>query len=104
MAPPVWHILWQHWQFTVKTSPHPIVTFLPFLPPPSLDQLRAERGDWQPLGRVGEAEDVAAAIAFLADNEAAAFVTGARLLVDGGQMLLSGKQASKGEALDSNLS
>lgn len=38
---------------------------------------------WYPLGRVGQPEDVAAAIAFLA-SEDAAFITGASLMVDGG--------------------
>jgi NAD(P)-dependent dehydrogenase (short-subunit alcohol dehydrogenase family) len=38
-----------------------------------------------PLGRGGEAEEVAAAIAFLA-SDLASYVTGAALLVDGGQM------------------
>jgi NAD(P)-dependent dehydrogenase (short-subunit alcohol dehydrogenase family) len=38
-----------------------------------------------PLGRAGEAEDVAAAIAFLA-SPLASFITGAGLLIDGGQM------------------
>jgi len=38
-----------------------------------------------PLGRGGEAEEVAAAIAFLA-SDLASYITGAALLVDGGQM------------------
>jgi NAD(P)-dependent dehydrogenase (short-subunit alcohol dehydrogenase family) len=38
---------------------------------------------WYPVGRVGRPEDVAAAIAFLAADEAA-FVNGANLVVDGG--------------------
>ena len=37
-----------------------------------------------PLGRVGRPEDVAHAIAFLADSERAAFITGQTLVVDGG--------------------
>jgi NAD(P)-dependent dehydrogenase (short-subunit alcohol dehydrogenase family) len=38
---------------------------------------------WYPVGRVGEPQDIAAAIAFLASDEAA-FVNGANLVVDGG--------------------
>ena len=38
---------------------------------------------WYPVGRVGEPSDIAAAIAFLAADEAA-FVNGANLVVDGG--------------------
>jgi NAD(P)-dependent dehydrogenase (short-subunit alcohol dehydrogenase family) len=38
---------------------------------------------WYPVGRVGQPADIAAAIAFLASDEAA-FVNGANLVVDGG--------------------
>ena len=38
---------------------------------------------WYPVGRVGQPEDVAAAVAFVAADEAA-FVNGANLVVDGG--------------------
>jgi NAD(P)-dependent dehydrogenase (short-subunit alcohol dehydrogenase family) len=38
-----------------------------------------------PLGRVGTADDVAAAYAFLASDDAA-FVTGAAFVIDGGQL------------------
>jgi 3-oxoacyl-[acyl-carrier protein] reductase len=47
-----------------------------------LDGLRAKT----PLGRLGEAEDIANAYAFLASDEAA-FVTGTTLCVDGGLVL-----------------
>ncbi|CAH1659433.1 SDR family NAD(P)-dependent oxidoreductase [Chelatococcus asaccharovorans] len=40
----------------------------------------------QPLGRIGQPEDIAAAIAFLASPQAA-FITGQMLLVDGGRSL-----------------
>ncbi|MDP7342917.1 MAG: SDR family oxidoreductase [Alphaproteobacteria bacterium] len=38
---------------------------------------------WYPVGRVGQPEDIAAAVAFIAADEAA-FVNGANLMVDGG--------------------
>jgi NAD(P)-dependent dehydrogenase (short-subunit alcohol dehydrogenase family) len=38
---------------------------------------------WYPVGRVGEPDDVAAAVAFLASGEAG-FISGAELVVDGG--------------------
>jgi NAD(P)-dependent dehydrogenase (short-subunit alcohol dehydrogenase family) len=40
-----------------------------------------------PLGRIGEPEDVAAAVAFLASEEAS-WITGETLVIDGGQRLL----------------
>jgi NAD(P)-dependent dehydrogenase (short-subunit alcohol dehydrogenase family) len=48
-----------------------------------------ERSKLVPLGRVGTAQDVAYAVAFLASDEAS-FVTGAVLPVDGGQLLRRG--------------
>jgi NAD(P)-dependent dehydrogenase (short-subunit alcohol dehydrogenase family) len=52
--------------------------------PPGEDD-RPESGDWPlpPIGRVGEARDVAAAAVFYASDEAE-FITGTTLLVDGG--------------------
>jgi meso-butanediol dehydrogenase/(S,S)-butanediol dehydrogenase/diacetyl reductase len=43
---------------------------------------------WYPIGRVGRPEDIAAAVAYLASDDAG-FVTGANLVVDGG--LTAGK-------------
>lgn len=55
------------------------------------DAARAERvramGEAIPLGRVGQPRDVAAAVAFLASDDAA-FITGAMLPVDGGNSAL----------------
>ena len=48
------------------------------------DDRRRERESIHPVGRMGTPEDVAAAIAFLASDEAG-FVTGTTLLVDGGR-------------------
>lgn len=41
------------------------------------------------LGRTGTVDDMANAIAFLADNERASFVTGTCLFVDGGKALMT---------------
>jgi len=38
---------------------------------------------WYPVGRVGQPEDIAAAVAYIAADEAA-FVNGTNLVVDGG--------------------
>ena len=52
---------------------------------PPGQQDRTESGDWPvpPIGRVGRADDVAAAAVFYASDQAA-FITGTTLLVDGG--------------------
>jgi NAD(P)-dependent dehydrogenase (short-subunit alcohol dehydrogenase family) len=42
--------------------------------------------DHLPLGRVGEVEDIAAMVAFLA-SDAAGYITGAEVVIDGGATL-----------------
>jgi NAD(P)-dependent dehydrogenase (short-subunit alcohol dehydrogenase family) len=53
--------------------------------PPGEDDTGESSGDWPvpPIGRVGQARDVAAAAVFYASEEAE-FITGTTLLVDGG--------------------
>jgi NAD(P)-dependent dehydrogenase (short-subunit alcohol dehydrogenase family) len=51
---------------------------------PHADAHRARTEELVPLRRVGHPEDVAKAIAFLADPEASGYITGANLKVDGG--------------------
>lgn len=48
------------------------------------DQLLDQFKDKYPVGRVGEVADISAAIAFLANDETASFLTGAIFPVDGG--------------------
>ncbi|XP_071959783.1 3-oxoacyl-[acyl-carrier-protein] reductase FabG-like [Antedon mediterranea] len=50
----------------------------------SVEQMRAEVQKWHPLERIGQVEDVAKAIAFLASDEGG-FITGETLPVDGGR-------------------
>jgi NAD(P)-dependent dehydrogenase (short-subunit alcohol dehydrogenase family) len=61
------------------------------------DAVRRARENWLPLRRVGQPEDIAAAIAFLTGAEAA-YITGADLLVDGGlsTTLMAGLAAPEG--------
>lgn len=52
-----------------------------------LEEFYGKRGSVLPLGRVGEAQDVAGAIRFLLSEEAA-WITGDVLVVDGGRLLM----------------
>jgi meso-butanediol dehydrogenase/(S,S)-butanediol dehydrogenase/diacetyl reductase len=47
------------------------------------DEFRRIQAKAHPLGRMGEPEEIASAVAFLASAEAS-FITGAALMVDGG--------------------
>jgi len=51
--------------------------------PGGVEEMRRKRSEMVPLGRMGTAWDVAAAVLFLA-SDAAAYITGAELVVDGG--------------------
>jgi NAD(P)-dependent dehydrogenase (short-subunit alcohol dehydrogenase family) len=62
-------------------APGPIAT--PMVLPVD-DPASRERLSRTPIGRIGEPEDVAAAVLFLV-SDAASFITGAELTVDGGQ-------------------
>ena len=55
--------------------------------PVSASAAREECGQDLPMGRVGEADDIARAVLFLASDDAA-FITGTTLLVDGGNTAL----------------
>jgi NAD(P)-dependent dehydrogenase (short-subunit alcohol dehydrogenase family) len=55
---------------------------------PQRDQCEREVAAGVPMKRFGRPEEVSAAIAFLASDEAG-FITGAELLIDGGQSLRS---------------
>lgn len=48
-----------------------------------IDSYRKEIADKVPLGRVGEADEIAKAVSFLASDDAS-YITGAELFVDGG--------------------
>jgi NAD(P)-dependent dehydrogenase (short-subunit alcohol dehydrogenase family) len=50
-------------------------------------------GPYHPLNRVGEPSEIAAAIAFLASDDAS-FITGADLPVDGGYLTVGGEGAT----------
>ena len=52
----------------------------------NLDNILKEFERKHPLGRIGEPEEIAKAIYFLADNNESSFITGQSLIVDGGAM------------------
>lgn len=57
------------------------------IPPEKIERFLSNfKNKYIPLGRLGEVADTSAAIAFLADNDAASFITGVLLPVDGGSM------------------
>ena len=47
-------------------------------------------GSTYPLGRSGTVDDVSAAVAFLANNDEAGWITGQTLALDGGYTLTNG--------------
>jgi NAD(P)-dependent dehydrogenase (short-subunit alcohol dehydrogenase family) len=67
---------------TIKSMQH-VRTWQREGSPGTLDEWYAKRGAGIPLGRVGEAEEVADLVAFLA-SERAAYITGAAINCDGG--------------------
>jgi NAD(P)-dependent dehydrogenase (short-subunit alcohol dehydrogenase family) len=56
---------------------------------PDGDAVMAEWVSMHPMGRIGQPEEVAAAIVFLASDDAS-FVTGTLLRVDGGLVVKAG--------------
>ncbi len=60
-------------------------------------EIKSELCSLQPLPHVGLPVDIASAVAFVADNDKAAFVTGADFNVDGGISLACAFQAENKE-------
>jgi NAD(P)-dependent dehydrogenase (short-subunit alcohol dehydrogenase family) len=59
------------------------------------DEREEEAAAGMPLGRIGEPEDIASAVAFLA-SDAASWITGETLVIDGGQVLRADMSAAAG--------
>lgn len=57
------------------------------IPSEIAEQMFSEFKKRYPVGRVGDVSDTSAAIAFLADNKSASFVTGTLFAVDGGALV-----------------
>lgn len=57
------------------------------IPSEVAEQMFSEFKKRYPVGRVGDVSDTSAAIAFLADNKSASFVTGTLFAVDGGALV-----------------
>jgi NAD(P)-dependent dehydrogenase (short-subunit alcohol dehydrogenase family) len=49
----------------------------------SYEEVKRIREEWAPMGHLGEPEDVAYAVLYLASDESK-FMTGAELVIDGG--------------------
>jgi NAD(P)-dependent dehydrogenase (short-subunit alcohol dehydrogenase family) len=65
-------------------SIHPGVIETPMMRDRLKDEtLRKIREDWHPIGRIGEPDDIAYGVLYLASDESK-FVTGAELIIDGG--------------------
>ncbi|XP_054167711.1 uncharacterized oxidoreductase MexAM1_META1p0182-like [Oppia nitens] len=56
------------------------------LPETVIDNMYAEAGRKYPVGRIGQPEDIANTVAYLASNTAAGFLTGSIVLADGGHL------------------
>lgn len=57
------------------------------MPVDLIDQTLAAMTEKYPVGRIGEVSDTSTAIAYLADNNVASFITGILLPVDGGSII-----------------
>jgi 3(or 17)beta-hydroxysteroid dehydrogenase len=65
-------------------SVHPGISDTPMMAPKLQDEdMRKTRISWHPIGRLGQPEDIAYGVLYLASDESS-FVTGAELIVDGG--------------------
>jgi NAD(P)-dependent dehydrogenase (short-subunit alcohol dehydrogenase family) len=61
----------------------PIIARTPGLPPAAVEDIRRGMAEHTPMRRLGEPDEVAAAVLFLASDQAS-FITATELTVDGG--------------------